>query len=99
MENIKPKFKVKKIYGKGRGLFASRNVKKGEKILTFRFIRKAIKNDHHTLQIDYDKHIVVGRPESYINHSCDPNCGVKGLITLIAMRPIKKTRKLHLITQ
>ncbi len=30
----------------------------------------------------------------YINHSCEPNCGIKGLFTLVAMREIKKGQEL-----
>lgn len=30
----------------------------------------------------------------YINHSCDPNCGIKRLTNLVAMRDIKKGEEL-----
>ncbi len=30
----------------------------------------------------------------YINHSCNPNCGIKNLFTLVAMRDIKKDEEL-----
>ena len=30
----------------------------------------------------------------YINHSCEPNCGIKGLFTLVAMHDIKKGQEL-----
>jgi uncharacterized protein len=30
----------------------------------------------HSMQIDHDAHVVVDPPITYINHSCDPNCGV-----------------------
>ena len=31
---------------------------------------------------------VPGDPADAINHSCDPNCGFQGEVTLVAMRPI-----------
>lgn len=30
----------------------------------------------------------------YINHSCNPNCGIKNLFTLVAMKDIKKGEEL-----
>ncbi len=30
----------------------------------------------------------------YLNHSCDPNCGVRGQITFVAMRSIKRGEEL-----
>ncbi|MBP6942963.1 MAG: SET domain-containing protein-lysine N-methyltransferase [Candidatus Buchananbacteria bacterium] len=30
----------------------------------------------------------------YINHSCEPNCGIKGLFTLVAMNDIKEGEEL-----
>lgn len=30
----------------------------------------------------------------YMNHSCDPNCGIKNLFTLVAMRDIQKGEEL-----
>lgn len=32
----------------------------------------------------------------YINHSCDPNCGIKNLFTIVAMRKILKGEELIL---
>ncbi len=29
-------------------------------------------------------------PADFFNHSCEPNCGFKGQIFLVAMRPIRK---------
>ncbi len=30
----------------------------------------------------------------YINHSCDPNCGIRGTSTLVTMKPIKRGEEL-----
>src|SRR5512141_2336583 len=30
----------------------------------------------------------------YLNHSCEPNCGLRGQITFVAMRPIKRGEEL-----
>ena len=30
----------------------------------------------HTLQVDFDLHVDFPSPLRFINHSCDPNCGL-----------------------
>jgi hypothetical protein len=43
-----------------------------------------------TLQVDDDAFLVsqVEGPADWVNHSCDPNAGLRGQITLVAMRDI-----------
>ncbi len=36
----------------------------------------------YSIQIDSDKHILLDLPARFLNHSCDPNVGVKGEETL-----------------
>lgn len=46
---------------------------------------------HHSLQIDDGFYLgPIGSPEpaDYINHSCAPNAGLRGALTLVALRPI-----------
>jgi hypothetical protein len=44
-----------------------------------------------TLQVDEDAYLVSTRigPADWVNHSCDPNAGVQGQITLVALRDIE----------
>jgi len=45
----------------------------------------------HTLQVDeglYMAPINMDEPADFINHSCDPNCGINGQIGLVAMGDI-----------
>lgn len=45
----------------------------------------------HTLQVDeglFMAPINMDEPADYINHSCEPNCGINGQIGLVAMRDI-----------
>lgn len=46
----------------------------------------------HTLQVDEGIYLAPLGPEEepadYINHSCDPNAGIRGQVSLVAMRPI-----------
>lgn len=43
-----------------------------------------------TLQIDDDAYLMTARegPADWINHSCNPNAGFRGQVTLVAMRDI-----------
>ena len=45
----------------------------------------------HSLQIDDDLFIVSELPfddADYVNHSCDPNCGIIGSVLLVTMRDV-----------
>lgn len=84
------KFIVKKTDNREKGVFASKNIKKGEEVLSFRGNKIVKKRDHHTLQIGLRKHFIVLPPEKYVNHSCCPTCGIKNNKTLIAIKQIKK---------
>lgn len=45
----------------------------------------------HTIQVDdllYLAPIGMEEPADYVNHSCNPNAGIRGQIILVAMRPI-----------
>ena len=46
---------------------------------------------HHSLQIDEELYLASVPPfdpADYVNHSCDPNCGIVGSVLLVAMRDI-----------
>ena len=51
----------------------------------------------HALQIDDDLFIASELPfddADYVNHSCDPNCGIVGSILLVAMRDVAEGEEL-----
>ncbi len=81
----------------GKGIFASRNIKSGEEILRFsgpiiNFERAVAKGEKmgNPLQIDHDKYIDTQPPALFINHSCDPNSGIKNNLILFATKDISK---------
>lgn len=46
----------------------------------------------HTVQVEENLYLSSegpNEPPDYINHSCDPNCGLKGQITIVAMQTIR----------
>lgn len=95
-----PKVIIKK--GKfGQGLFAAEDIKKDEFIAEFD--GKVYEADevmdlpeeiaNHAVQVE--RHKWVGSNFACnINHSCNPNCGIKGLFQIVAMRDIRKGEEL-----
>ena len=77
----------------GRGLFAARNIRKGE--VLFRFTGKVVKFDSYTrLQIGPGRWVEPGKATCrWINHSCYPNAGIRGSRTFVAIKPIRKGKE------
>lgn len=83
--------------GRGFGVYAAKDVRQGEvileswgKIIPFQ--------TEHSVQIGWDLHLEVELPVRYLNHSCEPNLGVKtngqGFPDFIALRDIPKDAEL-----
>lgn len=82
----------------GKGVFVNKDIKKGETV----FILKGglrpfvMRNAHDSLGypnwvgIDENLWIDPKKPASYLNHSCNPNMGVRGKLLFVALRDIKK---------
>ncbi|MFH0830773.1 MAG: SET domain-containing protein-lysine N-methyltransferase [Parcubacteria group bacterium] len=82
----------------GRGLFASALIQQGEIVLTFEGPILHLKEGQRTFGEYTDDHAVQCGPNSwvnpqnearFINHSCEPNCGIKNVFTLVALRDIE----------
>lgn len=90
----------KSIFGKG--LFAGENIRKNEVVLIFEGrayeaghnsdLPRKIKN--HVIQFGKHRWLYPKDEARFINHSCEPNCGIKGLFKIVAMRNIKKGEEL-----
>lgn len=85
----------------GNGVFAKESIKKGTLLLVFGGHVLTRKEEVQlpsrivdiAIQIERDKVIGVVNDQElgqadYVNHSCDPNSGIKGQISLVAMRDI-----------
>jgi len=107
---INPKVKKWRSKIDGAGLFASEKIKRGEvilvqagKIVTYSEIYKA-KSPLTDICFLVDKNLlicplktkgVIHRDGAFImNHSCDPNCGLRGQVTFVAMRDISPNEEL-----
>lgn len=99
---MNPKLREKKSHV-GNGTFAGKLIKKDELIAVFggHVIslddEKKLPSSLSDIAIQIEKKFVIGPINSvnanngdFFNHSCDANAGIKGQISLYAMRDIKK---------
>lgn len=100
---LSPKTRMKKSAIEGRGPFAIKLIKRNEIVFiksghiidleTLKKIKHLIGDSY--FQID-DNFVIgplkkkeIGKVMMFLNHSCNPNVGVRGEITFVAMRDIK----------
>jgi SET domain-containing protein len=87
----------------GFGIFATKNIKKDERVIVFggyvmttkQFDSLPERMQDFPFQIDDDLYFGLSKPNEieeadFLNHSCNPTCGFRGDITIVAMRDIKK---------
>ncbi len=90
----------------GKGVFARKDIRKGEGLLQIRGKRLTGKqlitpyDVDHAFQIGKDRYLgPSGKMDDYINHSCNPNTGVrtqKHQRILVAIKNIKKGKEITL---
>jgi len=90
----------------GRGMFAKEQIAKGEVVFIKggHILRRdqlfSSGNINSYLPIDDNYFLAAENPAEensiklYNNHSCDPNCGLRGEITFVAIRDIEKGEEL-----
>lgn len=99
------KFYVKETDKYGKGLFAGRDFKNKEEvlefkgpILTFDEIEAGSRDDSVAIQVGEKIYIgQSGKEDDFVNHSCDPSCGLKlrnGKLFLFAIKDIKKDEEI-----
>ena len=86
---------IQKSKGRGKGLFAAAPIKKGEEIASFDGPIYDVKHEpwtddilHYVIQFEKEKWRASTGIARIANHSCEPNCGIKNLFTIVAMRNI-----------
>jgi uncharacterized protein len=76
--------------GKGDGVFATRGFAVGETVVVGVIVHGVQKNHSHATQVSRFGYVELAGLASKVNHSCDPNCGVRtnptGAPDLIARR-------------
>jgi hypothetical protein len=84
---------------KGMGSFAAEPIAAGETVAAFGgYVMTAAGLEHldddqrsRSIQIDEDLYMapsVSPEPGDFVNHSCEPSCGLRGSIMVVAMRAI-----------
>jgi hypothetical protein len=81
----------------GRGVFVRRAVRAGDPILELRgeaidFAATLRKGDREcdALQIGPDLYLDLEAPGKFVNHSCDPNSGIRDSVRLVALRDLRR---------
>lgn len=80
----------------GRGIFTKKNFKKGDTVFIIKGKIKhwMVTNQKESLYgpnwVGIGKNLWIDpeEPAVYLNHSCDPSCGIKGRVTVKALRNI-----------
>lgn len=97
---ISPKLELRACPHKGGyGLFARETIQEGEllvmwggQIVTGEQLKTLpVEQQVHGIQVEDDLYqvpLTEGDPADYVNHSCNPNCGMNGPISLVSMRAI-----------
>lgn len=89
------KIEVRRTRRYGLGVFAKQLIRKGELVSVYdgaiydgRFDDWTEDLLNHTIQFARAKWRDSRGVARWINHSCEPNCGIKGLFKIVAMRDI-----------
>lgn len=89
-----------------KGIFAKENIKKGDVVFIKgghlltrdKMYSAGVINSYFPINDEYFLGAKTKEEEEaiklYENHSCNPNCGIRGEITFVAMRDIKKDEEL-----
>ncbi len=83
---------VRETADRGRGVFALVAFAPGALVARGRPIAPSPTRTRHSLQLDWNRHALFDEPSCLINHSCDPNTGVRdnpqGGYDFVALRAI-----------
>jgi uncharacterized protein len=76
----------------GKAVHATQPIEQGKIVIRGRGQRVS-RRTRHSIQVDHDRHVVIDSCGTFLNHSCEPNCGVmirrgSDLIEFHTLRPI-----------
>ena len=70
---------VKRTYNNQYGVFTCRPYPKDSIVISSNLINTNKTSCSHSIQIDWNTHILMTLPARFLNHSCGPNIGVGGV--------------------
>lgn len=103
---LSDKVEIRKSKINGKGIYAKRKickdeivcVKGGHILKREEIFSSSVINSYHPISDEYflaaSSQDEEERIKIYINHSCTPNCGLRGEITFVAIRDIEKDEEL-----
>jgi uncharacterized protein len=68
---------IQEIAQKGKGVFAIRNFSRGETVIVGHGVQVLSRRSPHSIQVDFDLHVLMDEPAVWLNHCCLPNTGVR----------------------
>ncbi len=74
---LKDGFELRESAGKGEGIFATRSFKVDEIVMVGRIEKILEENHSHASQVGENEYVLHAGLINKVNHSCDPNCGVR----------------------
>jgi uncharacterized protein len=78
---MKPGFELRETSEKGDGIFATKSFEEGD-IVMVGVIKEVLNGNYsHASQIAKNRHVLHEGLVSRVNHSCDPNCGIRVNVT------------------
>ncbi|CAB9511681.1 SET [Seminavis robusta] len=84
--------------GKGYGLFARNNLSKGQHVFRGKALEIHSHASPHSIQTDWDRHVIMDLPAILVNHSCEANLGIRpnlfGAYDFVALQDIDTGREL-----
>ncbi len=98
-----PKLKLERSKIHGIGIFGKRNINKGEVLFFLKGnVINYIISDEEKAELAGMDWCGIGKNKwidpiglaKYINHSCNPNAGIKGKVTVVALKNIKKNEEI-----
>lgn len=95
---MKEGFQLRGTPEKGEGVFSTKAFQTAETVMIGRVEKKLTQNHSHASQVAKRKYVLHAGLISKVNHSCNPNCGIKdnefGGHDFIARRNIPKNEEL-----
>ncbi|MEL6312210.1 MAG: SET domain-containing protein-lysine N-methyltransferase, partial [Pseudomonadota bacterium] len=83
---------VDEAFNGENGVYAARPFGRGDRVIKGIVLQVLAANDRHASQVGLDRFVLHADPVRFVNHSCDPNCGIRlnaeGGHDIVAMRAI-----------
>jgi uncharacterized protein len=91
-------YELRTTEGKGQGVFACQDFQRRQFVMKGQIEKELEKGTSHSSQIGRNRHVLHAGLISRVNHSCDPNCGIRineaGAHDFVAFRDIRAGEEL-----